>query len=169
MRRISILTATAISLSLMACGGSVPLASSAVAVAALQRADEAADEAAATAVIQRTLSDALVAAKAYGLRNLGHYRKLSHRSLAAQGFRPAPDVRLRVYVSHTNYCLAATHTGLGAASQWRDASIDSRLQQPAPGDRCATLLGSTGITTTAASAMPGRNGGWICRLPGADA
>jgi hypothetical protein len=164
MRRISILTAAAITLSLVACGGSVPLASSAVAVAALQRADQA-DEAAGTALIQRTLADALEAAKSYGRTTLGHYRKLSHRSLAAQGFRPAADVRLRVYVSHTNYCLAATHTGLPASSPWRVASIDSRRQQPAPGDRCATLLGSTGIATTASGAMPGRNGGWICRLP----
>jgi hypothetical protein len=165
MRRISILTATAISLSLVACSGAVPLASSALAVAAVQRADEKAG----TTEIQRTLSAALDAAKSYGRSNLGHYRKLSHESLQAQGFRSSPDVRVRIYVSHTNYCLAATHTGLPAAHQWRDASVDSRLQQPAPGDRCATLLGGTGITTTASGTMPGRNGGWICRLPGSDA
>ena len=33
-----------------------------------------------------------------------------HTALAAQGFDSPADVRLRVYVSHTNYCLAATHT-----------------------------------------------------------
>lgn len=164
MRRISILTAAAITLSLVACGGSVPLASSAVAVAALQRADQA-DEAAGTAAIQRTLTDALEAAKSYGRANLGHYRKLDHDALAAQGFRPAPEVRLRVYVSHTNYCLAATHTGLPAGSQWRDASIESRRQQPTPGDGCATLLASGGGAATTA----GRKGEWICKLPGSDA
>ena len=163
MRRISIIPAAAATLALVACAGPAPVASSssAITVAVADRADTTA----AVTVLQRTLSDALDAAKAYGRSNLGHYRKLTHRALDAQGFRPAPDVRLRVYVSHTDYCLAATHTGLPADSRWRIASIDSRRQQPAPGDGCATLLGAKGIASATASTVRSDRGGWICRLP----
>ena len=113
-----------------------------------------------------TLDEALVAAKSYGMKRLGHYLEIDGAALVAEGFTAPDGIALAVQPDHKGVCLAAEHTGLPKDHEWRIASIDSRRQEPLPGNTCApgTAPAEVALRTAGSTAA----GGLICLLPPAE-
>ena len=82
------------------------------------------------------LGDAVVAAKEYGQQHLGHYLKMDAAALEQLGLEHPANVVVEVTTDHTTYCVTAIHQGADATDPWRTASVDSKRQNPEPGDSC---------------------------------
>jgi hypothetical protein len=149
---ISRLLALACSLALVACSSSV-----------VPSAAADPDPEVAVAELSATLTDALTAAKSYGMKHLGHYLELDGQALVDEGFTAPAGIAVAVQPDHTGFCLAAEHTALPADHAWRIASIDSRLQQPTPGNTCAP--GTAPAQAVLEASVTTAGGGLVCLLP----
>jgi hypothetical protein len=149
------LLAAAAAVGLLACSPAAP-----------PNAAGATDPDLAVAELTATLDDALAAAKSFGMRNLGHYLELDGQALVDEGFTAPEGIALAVQPDHTGFCLAAEHTALPADHEWRVASIDSRRQQPGPGNSCADETAPAQAVLQASVTTAG--GGLVCLLPAAE-
>ena len=92
---------------------------------------------AAIAEIQTSVNDAVVAAKSYGQKHLGHYLELNRKGLRAEGFTPSDNVTLTVYIDHYDVCVTATTDGLAADAEWATATATSDQPEAVAGGTCS--------------------------------
>ena len=87
--------------------------------------------------IQTTVNEAVVAAKSYGQKHLGHYLELNRKALRAEGFTPPSGVALTVFVDHLDVCISATTKGLPADAEWATATATSDAPEAVAGGTCS--------------------------------